>query len=154
MSNHKTVFGKLFGWIGDIFHTSVSKLWDSLTPEEQASLKNGSGIINVINLHLSEVPEVVKAAIITEFPTIDISALETTLLSLCGTLNITPPSLDLTGAIAAIQTYLNSKTGTTWQWASSALSELLSVAFAPGQTIFAKISTLIEYTYQTFIKKP
>ena len=152
-TEHKTFFGKIFGWVGDIFHQSAEKLWNDLTPEEQASLKNGSGVINVINKHLSDTPETIKEAITQEFPGLDPTAVETSLLDICKHLNITPPTVDLNGAIESIKTYLSSKSGRVWEWASSALAELLSAIFAPNTTAFAKISTLVEYAYRTFIKK-
>lgn len=152
MSEHKTVFGKIFGWIGDIFHNSAEKLWDGLSSEEQAGIKNGSGIIAIINKHIGDAPEVIVDAIKAEFPDVDFAVLTTGLLTICETLNIELPSVDINGAIEGLKTYLASKEGTIWEWASSSLAQLLSVIFTPNQTVFAKISMLVEFAYQTFIK--
>jgi hypothetical protein len=154
MSTHKTFFGKLLGWVGDIFHNAMQKLWDSLSASEQASFKHGSGVIAIINKHITEVPEVIVAEIETEFPDLDLSALEQSLLNVCTTLGITPPTIDIKGAIAAIQAWLGSKTGKIWEWASSAAAELVTVALMPNETFFEKVSLLIQWVYDTFIKKP
>lgn len=150
---HKTFFGKLFGWIGDIFHDAAEKLWNDLTPEEQASLKHGSGVVQIINTHLQEVPEVVVAAIQAQYPDLDIAQLEQALLNVCKALGIKAPSVNIHGAITAIQMWLQDKTDNkVWEWASSALAELITVAINPG-TIFQKVSVLIEWVYEKFIKK-
>jgi hypothetical protein len=152
MATHKTFFGKLFGWVGDIFHNGADKLWSELTPEEQAALKQGSGIVAIINAHLKDVPTVIEDAIKTEFPEIDFTTLETEIVTIAKDLNLTLPTLDFTGAITAIQAYLSSKVGTKWEWASSALAELITVALSPT-TLFQKVSVLMEYVYNTFFKK-
>lgn len=148
---HKTFFGKLFGWIGDIFTDSADKLWDELTPEEQNNIKHGSGIVAIINNHLSDVPEAITKAIQDEFPDLNIVSLETALVTICNDLNISGIT-DIDGAIAAIQKWLSDKVGTKWEWASSALAELITVGLGPG-SVFQKITILIEYAYQKFIKK-
>lgn len=151
MSDHHTFFGKLIAGVFSIFKSSAQKIWDGLSDEEKASVKNGSGIIAVINAHISEAPEIIKDEVIAAYP--NEPDIEAKLLALCAAFGITPPTLDLTSAIASIQTFLATKDGTLWQWASSALAQALSVIFTPDLTVFAKITTVMEYAYQTFIKK-
>lgn len=154
MNKHHTFFGHLLGWIGDIFENAAKRLWDNLTPEEQASLKHGSGIVSVINSHLQEAPEAIALAIETEFPDLDLKALETPLLNACAALGVAPPTLDVNGAISAIQIWLASKQDNKiWSWASSAVSELITVALMPNSTFFEKVSIIIQWVYDTFIKK-
>lgn len=154
MSTHKTFFGKLIAGVFSIFKSSAVKLWEDLTPEEQENLKHGSGVVNIINTHIDEAPEIIQQEIIAAFPDLDIVQLETELIKVCGYLGLTISGQTITDAITALKAYLNSKTGTIWQWASSGLAELISVALSKDTTIFAKISMLVEYVYRTYIQKP
>lgn len=149
---HKTFFGKLFGWIGDIFENAAKKLWDNLSDEEKQNLIHGSGIIDIINRHLEDVPKVITDAIQTEFPDVDLKLLEDSLLSICTELGIKLPEVNLDNTIIAIQGWLKDKEGEVWKWASQSIAELLSVLLNKD-SVFEKIGMLIQYVYDTFIKK-
>lgn len=154
---HKTFFGKLFGFIGDalfsIFHSAYEKLWKELTPEEQANVVHGSGVVAVINEHLQDAPGVIVTSAQEKFPDLNLQAVEQWLLSACATLGITPPTIDIHGAITAIQKWLVDKgTGKFWEQASQSLVEIIVLIATPSQTIFQKLSVLIEWAYQTFVK--
>lgn len=154
MAHHKTFFGKLFGWIGDIFENAAKRLWDNLTSEEQASLKHGSGVISIINQHLTDTQEAIKTAIEETFPDLQLAKLEQALLAVCLTFGIKPPTLDINGTIEGLQQWLSEKENDkVWRWASSAAAELLAVTLTPNTTVFEKVSVLIQWVYDTFIKK-
>lgn len=138
-------------WIGLLFASAARKLWNSLTPEEQQNLKYGSGVIDVINKYLDETPMIIETAIKNKYPDFDLQKL-ITLVNLAG-LNTDNVAMTVQDAITKLKTYLLTKQDKVWQWASSALAELLTVALNPSLTVFEKVSTLIQYVYSKFIKK-
>jgi hypothetical protein len=146
--SQQNIFETIFG---TIFHNSAEKLWNDLTPEEQETLKQGPGIVAIINTHLKDEPSIVKDLITKQYSSIGASVLEIELMAICKDLNL-PMPIDFDSAIATLQNYLGSKIGTKWKWASSSLAELLTVALSPG-TIFEKVSVLIVYAYNKYIKK-
>src|SRR6478609_1811229 len=123
MSEHKTFFGKIFGWIGDIFTKAAKEIWNSLSTEEQEALKSGSGIINVINEHLDETPAVIKENILKEFPNVDLKSL----FDLAKELNLPLAGNEIEDAIAAAQVWLKSKEGTKWENAASVAAQTLAL---------------------------
>lgn len=150
---HKTFFGKLFGWVGDLFHNAAQKLWEELTPEEQSNFIHGSGVVKIINDNIHEVPQVVVSIIKTQYPDLNLSQLEQSLLSICKVLGISVPVINIEEAIGAIQLWLASKADNkVWQWASSALAELITVTLMKDQTVFQKVSMLIQWVYDEFVK--
>lgn len=144
---HKTLFGKIWGAIADIFTNAAKELWNDLSEAEQDALKAGSGAISIINEHLDEAPALVLIEINKKFPTVDFAAI----LNLCEQFNLFPYESTVESAVSALQAYLKSKQGTVWENASSILAQTLSIILSkdgrPG-----KVATLMEYVYQTFVK--
>ena len=63
MSDHKGLFQKILDVFLNIFTSAAKELWNSLTHEEQGALKQGSGVMKIINDHIDESPEEIKAII-------------------------------------------------------------------------------------------
>jgi len=141
MSDHKGLFQKILDVFLNIFTSAAKELWNSLTPEEQGALKQGSGVMKIINDHIDESPEEIKAIIEKDYPGIPLE----TLAELAAHFNL-GVGAKIEDAIAAIQLWLKSKEGTVWD---NALSFFLSDKEArPGI-----IAALMESVYRWFIKK-
>lgn len=152
----KTFFGKILAAIGGIFvglFKSAKKTFEQLTPEQQEALKNGSGIIALINTELGKTPAEVRASIKEQFPNLDEATLETSLFQIAHAFNLTPKVGNLEDCIYLLQTYLSLQKGNTWDGITHAAASLLAIFLAPAGTKFAAVSSLIEYVYQHFFKK-
>lgn len=149
---------KLLSIIGDFFTSlfgGAKKTWKKLSPEVQAALLNGSGIIEIINTNVDEAPDFVIELIQKAFPNLDIEKLKDGLhqaalgLTVAESIN----NADLQTTIENLQAYLKGLQGTTWAKISQALALGIAAALAPPTTKFAAISSLIEFVYHSFIKK-
>lgn len=156
MVQHHTFFGKLFGWIGDIFShvfEGAKKTYESLTPEQQAALLHGSGIIDILNTEVGKTPAEIRALIIQRFPDLDEAKLEAGLIATAHAFNLAVDINSIEDVIAQLQAYLSSLHGNIWESISHGVAGLLAVLFSPSDTKFAAIGSLVEYVYQTFFKK-
>lgn len=152
----KTFFGRLLAAIGGIFKhvfEGARKTFDQLTPEQQAALKHGSGVVALINSELNNTPAEVRAAILEQFPDLDIATLETGLFQVATSFNLAPKEHNLEDIIAALQAYLSTLHGSIWEGITQGVASVLAVILAPAGTKFAAVGQLMEYVYQTFFKK-
>lgn len=162
MSDNKTFFGRLLvtivGLFGSIFHhvlAGAEETYKNLTPEQQSALLDGSGILNLINSMLTSSVTEIRAAIQEQFPNVSEAALEAGLFEIAHIFNLTPTDGDLDDCIAKLQAYLASKTqqSSTWDNIMHSASLALATILAPAGTKLGAFAMLIEYVYQTFIKK-
>lgn len=146
---------KLLQTIGHFFaglFNEAEKAYSNLTPEQQAALVNGSGIVDIINSMLTAEAADVRKAIQEKFPNIDEQRLEQGLFAVANSLNLTGfTSVD--DCIAALQKHFAGLTGKVWEGASHGAAGILAILFAPPETKFAAIASLLEWVYQHFIKK-
>lgn len=138
----------------DLFN-AAKRAWNKVEPEVQAALIHGSGVIDIINRNLTAIPADVVTLIQTKFPDLDVVKLQIGLQAVTTQLTKIQavPDQDLATTIQNLQTYLSGLQGNFWEGASSTLAQLLSIVLAPQETIFAKVVSLTEYVYRTFIRK-
>jgi hypothetical protein len=145
----------IFTFIGHLFEglfNAAKKAYNGLTPEQQTALQQGSGLVAIINNMITATPAEVRAAIQAKFPELDEKKLEEGLFGVAKAFHITElTSLD--DVIVAIQKHLESLQGNLWEVASHAAASALAIIFAPPETKFAAIASLLEWVYQHFIKK-
>lgn len=160
MAQHKTFVGKLLasivGIFGGIFSHVLSgaeKTFEQLPDAVKDSLIHGSGIIDIINAMLDNTAAEIIAAIQEKYPDVDIKALEAGLFTIAHGFNLLPEANNLDDVISKLQAYLKSLKGVVWADISHSASLLLAIILAPAGTKFGAIANLIEYVYQTFIKK-
>lgn len=137
----------------DLFN-SVEKSWHKLEPDVQNALIQGSGVINVINQNLQSTPQQVFDLISTKFPDLTKDKLTAGLAKVTAGLKVAQDvaNPDVLTTIQNLQTYFSGLQGKFWEGAASTTSQLLSIAFSPDETPFAKIAMFIEYVYRKKIK--
>ena len=144
--------------IGDFFSglfNSAKKTWAKLSPEVQNAMLHGSGIIDIINNNVDKVPSFVIALIQSKYPDITTDKIHAGLKGIADALHIAEGvnDGDLEALISNIQKYLASLNGKIWANISGTLAKAIAAFLAPPETKFAAISSLMEFVYQTFIKK-
>lgn len=156
----KTFVGKLLAGIvavfGSIFHhvmEGAEKTFKELPPATQQALIHGSGVIDLINTMLTSTPAQIRAAIKEKFPDLDEAALETGLFTIAHGFNLAPEMNNLDDTIAKLQSYLKGISSPVWDEIMHGAANILAVILAPAGTKFGAIAALMEYCYQTFIKK-
>jgi len=138
----------------DLFN-SISKAWKKLSPEVKDALVHGSGVISIINEHLQDTPEGVFEIIEQKFPKLTKEKLSGALNQVADKLKVAQDTTDadLFTTIKNLQTYFSGLEGKFWEGAASTTSQLLSIAFSPDDTPFAKVALFIEYVYRKKVKK-
>lgn len=160
MSQHKTWVGRalanIVGFFGSIFHSvmkGAEKTFDELPQETKDALIHGSGIMDVINGLLDGTPDEIRAAIAEKFPDVSPVALEAGLFAVAHGFNLLPNENDLNDCINKLKEYLKNLHGNVWDAIMHAGASILAIVFAPAGTKFGAITSLLEWVYQTFIKK-
>lgn len=146
-------FNELKDFIGGLFD-AAAKAWHKTEPEIQQALIQGSSIINIVRNALDVVPAEVYSLIQKAFPTLSEDKLKTALETLAGVFQIKVED-SLPDTLGNIQAYLKEHAASGDTLADGILStsaQILSIAFAPDQTVMAKINLLIEYVYREFVK--
>ncbi len=138
----------------DLFN-SAERAWEKLEPAIQTALLQGTGIISIINQNLETTPPELLQLIAGKFPSLSQQNLENALNKAQNVIGIVQgtATLSLEETLSNVQLYLKTKQGTLWENASSILGQTLSVAFAPDETPFAKISMLAEIALEHFKKQ-
>ncbi len=148
-------FFKAIGHFFEGLFNAAQKTWNKLSPEIQQAMLHGSGIIATINDNVDKAPQFVFDLIQTKFPDLTKEKIEEVLkkgaegLAIAEGINDT----DVLTVIQRLQTYLSGLQGKTWARISQTLSLAIAAVLAPGATKFATFASLIEFVYQTFIKK-
>lgn len=151
-----TFFGKILAIFGNIFShvfKGAKKTYDKLSPEEQAALLHGSGVISIINTEIGKTPTEIRDAILVAYPDLDETKLENGLFTIAHAFNLAPQENNIEDIIAKLQTYLSSLKGNIWEGISHDLAGLLTIIFAPVGSKFGALISLIEYVYHRYIKK-
>jgi len=140
----------LFEFFKNLFN-GLKKAWNKLSDEQQDALKNGTGLIAIINANLELAPAALRQKIQEAYPNLPVAVIEAGMFSVAKTFGITGLS-SLDDAINVVQAYLQEKEGKEWAVASHTAALALSVLFAPKETKVAQLVALIEFAYQKFIK--
>ena len=150
--------GDFFKKVGEIFSNltlSVEKIWDHYEPELQQAIKDGSGIVALINTNIDKAPDFIYAAIQQEFPHITKASVDALLAKVATDFNLLQNGVvpDPLTTIQNILTYLSAHTGSEWEKVSEFIANTIALFLAPAGTIWNKIGTVMWWVYQTFIKK-
>lgn len=151
---------KLISSIGLFFtglFNEAKKVWKKLSPELQAVMLQGSGIVNTINTYIDATPQVLLDAIKADFPALDAEKLKGSLAVVGKDLGIAQEtnSDDILVVLANIQKLLlDKKTNDGTGWAKASHTAYLAIAafLAPGGTKIAMFISLAEYVYHDLIK--
>lgn len=156
----KTGIGKLLASIvsifGSIFHHVLSgaeQTFNQLPQATKDSLIHGSGILEIINSMIGSTAASVEAAITEKYPDVNATNMEAGLFAIAHAFGLLPNEGDLHDCIAKLQAYISSQKGTVWEDIMHSASLLLATVLAPIGTKLGALSSLLEYVYQTFIKK-
>lgn len=147
MSEHKTFFGKVLSIFTDIFSSAAKKLWESLSESDQSALKNGSGVLKVINDNIDKAPEEIKQIIEEKYPEVPLE----TIAELAAHFNLIVGD-KVEDAIAALQEWLKSKEGTVWENAMNIAAQTLSFFLSGKEGRPGIFAALMEKVYRWFIK--
>lgn len=152
-----TFFQKLFNfqfhWLKNLFN-SMEKIWEHLGADEQAVSLKASGIIAIINANIGATPDVVFKLIQAKFPEVTPESVQLLLNKAGDYLKVADgiATMTLEDAIKAFQTHLNSVTGNDWVATTQhAVAALLNVLL-PTTTPLQKITTILEFIYDNFVK--
>lgn len=161
MKNHENknkMLQSFFAAIGTFFShlfSGAQKTWKKLSPEVQEALMYGSQVIDLINTYVNQTPDFVIQLLLEKFPNFDKEHLLTALHSASVELKIAEDinNDDLVTTIGNLQNYLASLQGDVWAKISETLAKGIAIFTAPPETKWAAISSMMEFVYQTFIKK-
>lgn len=152
-----TFFQKLFNfkfhWVTDLFN-AMQHAWNHLAEEEKAISLKASGIIAIINQNLDKAPDVVFQLIQAKFPDVTPESVHTLLSKAADFIKIGDgvAALSLEDAIKAFQNHLGSVTGNDWIAVSQKAVGALLTVLLPGTTPLNKITTILEFIYEHFVK--
>lgn len=160
MSKTKTRVGRILASIFSFFggvasHTlaGAEKDYNNLTPEEQASLQHGAGVMTFISQEIGKEPDYIRQAILQEFPDLNETSLESGLYTIAKALNLSPEANNLDDTIAKLQAHFNSLSGTVWNDIIQGAAAIFSVVVAPAGAKVSAFADLIRYVYLAFFKK-
>lgn len=147
-----------FSNIGEFFEglfNAAKRTWNKIDPVVQKSILHGSGVVEVINRNIDQTPKFIIDLIKNKFPDFDIAKLKLGMAEISKGLNIASDieDPDLETMVANLQAYLKGLKGKTWAIVSNSMANIIAVFAAPGGTKVAAIIQLMEFAYQTFIKK-
>lgn len=149
---------KFFHSIGNFFESlfnAAKKTWNRLSPDVKNAMLKGSGVIELINRNVDKTPDFVLDLIKKQWPDFTMDQLKVALFNVNNALKIADDveDPDLGVMIANLQNYLKGLKGATWAVVSNMLSNIIAIAIAPAGTKVAAIVQLMEYVYQSFVKK-
>jgi len=150
--------GNFLKKIGEIFASltkGVEKVWDHYEPELQNAIKDGSGIVELINTQIDKTPDFIFSAIEQAFPHFTKEQINGFLAKVATDLNLLENGVvpDALTTIQNVVNYLKSHTGSGWAKASEFIANTIALFLAPEGTLWNKIGTVMWWVYQTFIKK-
>lgn len=152
-----TFLGRLLKSIGHFFKglfNEARKAYNHLSTDQKAALLHGAGVVDLINTNLDKTPAELRDLIKNKFPDIDEAKLEDVIFQLTTSFKLLPENIkSFDDCIVALQGYFKGLSGKEWAWASHSAGSLISILFAPKETKFAAIASLIEYVYQHLVKK-
>lgn len=157
-SLQRSFFGKLFAAVGDFLRgifNAAEKAWNKLDPEVQQAFTWGSKVLELINVNKEAAPDFLIELIQKHFPTLTKEKLFTGLNKVAEGLNVAQAieADTLEETLLNLQKYFSTLKGATWAGVSALGAKLLAFAFAPAGTKWATFESLMEYVYQTYIKK-
>lgn len=148
----QNIFQKIGAWFEGLFNEGV-KLYNSLPPDVQQSLVNGSGITAIIAKNINQPANLVTALVQKLYPTVDPAIIQGFLeeIQKMKDPNATP-AIDLESAVAWAQGYLQQHdSGSFLSVAATDLYTTLTVLFTP-ETPLEKIIGLGTIVYKIIVQ--
>ncbi len=131
---------------------AAKKAYENLPEEQQQALLQGSGVIALINDMYDDAPDLIISAIREKFPNLPLDTVMAGINEALKGFGI-DAGQTLVGAIEKLKEKLHIGEGKTWAATSEMAAKFFAIVVAPKDMKYARIAALMEYVYQTFIKK-
>lgn len=141
--------------VTELFNAAEAE-YEKLAPEVQSAIATASGILAIANKDVAAVPTDVWALIETKYPSATQESVTGFLIKIANTFNTAntiASSATFAEALTAVNSLLAPLEGNVWIIAIKAAVTIAVDFITPG-TIIQKVEMVLEYVYQTFIKKP
>lgn len=134
---------------------AAQKVWNKLSPELQAAMSQGSGIVAILNDNIGKPGSELLALIKAAYPALNEEQLKAGLDHAISYLAIGQDAVDpdLGTTLENIAKHLDAAQGTHWAQASHDIYLILAKIFAPEGSKFSVFVQLAEFVYHNFIKK-
>lgn len=143
----------IFSFLGQLFTSIFSatrRAWNHLPPAIQEQIKNGSGIINILQQYIGQDPKLTIATLQANL-NVNLDLLYSSLSVLANYWKLTVPAT-LEELIIVIQSYLKSLQDSEWDRVLSTGAQVIADVLTGSSTPFGIISTVIEFVYNEFFK--
>jgi len=143
----------VFSFLSHLFTSIFSatrRAWNHLPTNIQDQIKNGSGIINILQQYIGQDPKLTIATLQANI-SIDLDTLYSTLSILAKFWKLNVPAT-LEDLIVVIQTYLKGLQDTEWDRVLSTGAQILADVLTGTTTPFGIIASVIEFVYQEFFR--
>lgn len=136
---------------------AAARTWAKVSPEFQEALKQGSGVLAIINSNTSVTSNILIDLILKAYPELTRETLFAGLKGVEKGLNIADRIAEdnLEATLQNLQTFLAEvkiENSSFWAGTASFGAKLLALAFAPKNTKWATLEALMEFVYHQFIK--
>ena len=144
-----SIFSAIFHLIQSLFDSTKSA-FDKLPANTQSELKDGSAILNIINVTSNEAPATVIATIQNAYPNLDPDLLYTGLAKVASGFKLNVPAT-LTELIPVLQGYLKSLDNGVWPSIIKAAAEIFTLVLSPATPVEI-IATFAQWVYTNFVR--
>lgn len=137
-----SVFSGLFG--------ELKKLYKDLPEDQRQALVSGSEMMAFLNTVLDKAPSEVIEGLIKQFPKLTDVQISTSIEAICKLVRL--PFTDLKGGITELQGYISGLPDkASWSKFMNLGASVITTMLNPG-TPQQKITLLLEFVYQQFVK--
>jgi len=143
----------IFSFLGELFTSIFSatrRAWNHIPSQIQEQIKNGSGIINILQQFIGQDPKLTIATLQANLP-INADLLYSSLSVLANYWKLTVPAT-LEDLIVVIQEHLKSLQDSEWDRVLSTGAQVVADVLTGSATPFGIISTVIEFVYNEFFR--
>lgn len=146
------ILKKVWAVITSVFSglfAELKKMYKELPESQKLALKNGSGFMAFLNTVLDKSPDEVRAGLEHQF-NFSAESVNRSVEGLCKFFNL--PFINFEGGVKALQKFIIEQPDkASWSKIMNAGGSVVTTLLDPA-TPQQKITTLLEYTYQEFIK--
>lgn len=149
-----SIFKKIGAFFVGLFN-SAKAAYLELSEEDKVALQGGTGIVEIINTMKGAAVSEIRAAIQAKFPAYDEATLEAALIQVGNTF-LGSSYANGDAVIEAAQAKLiglKNSNPKAWAVASHGIAALFAALLGSPATKVATFTSLIEFVFQTFIKK-
>lgn len=143
----------IFSFLGQLFTSIFSatrKAWNHLPSQIQDQIKNGSGIINILQQYIGQDPKLTIATLQANL-NVNLELLYSSLSVLASYWKLTVPAT-LEDLVVVIQGYLKNLQDSEWDRVLSTGAQVIADVLTGSTTPFGIISTVIEFVYNEFFR--